>query len=138
MSKFIDVITAISCMTDISKKTIVITANDGDIRSNMLVGSIADIDMYKRLYGKYEASWTVDNDNIYIDIFGKAYDKDQKFLFDIGTSGGDGYSSGKIALTYEQALIVDYACNKDNWINFMAECDDGNMSIDLDRPTPID
>lgn len=138
MSKFIEVITAISCMTDISKKTITITADDGNVRTNVMVGSIADINMYKRLYGNYEASWTVDNDNIYIDIFGKVYDKDQKFLFDIGTSGGDGYSSGKIALTYEQAMIVDYVCNKDNWIDYTTEFDCGSMSIDIDRPTPID
>lgn len=138
MSKLIEVISAISCMADISKKTIVITANDGDIRSNMLVGSIADIDMYKRLYGNYKASWTVDNNNIYIDIFGKVYDKDQKFLFNIGTYGGEGYSSGKIALTYEQAIIVDYACNTDNWTNYTEEFYSGSMSIDLDSPTPID
>lgn len=138
MSKLIEVISAISCMTNISEKTIIITANYDDIRSNMLVGSINDIDMYKRLYGNYEASWSIDGNNIYIDIFGKVYNNDQKFLFDISTSGGDGYSSGKIALTYEQAMIVDYACNKDNWTDFKAEFDDGNMSIDLDHPTPID
>ena len=138
MSKFIEVITVISGMTNVSEKTIVITANDGDIRSNMLVGSIKDIDMYKRLYGNYEASWSIDGNNIYIDIFGKAYDEDQKFLFDIGTIGGDGYSSGKIALTYEQAMIVDYACNTDNWTNYKAEFDCGSMNIDIDHPTPID
>lgn len=138
MSKLIEVISAISCMTDISKKTITITADDGNVRTNVMVGSITDIDMYKRLYGNYEASWTINNDNIFIEISGRAYTKDQKFLFDIGTSGGDGYSSGKIALTYEQAMIVEYACNKDNWTDFMAEYGDGNMSIDLDNPTPID
>lgn len=140
MSKLIEVISAISCMADVSKKTITITADDGNVRTNVMVGSIADIDidMCKRLYGNYEASWTINNDNIFIEISGRAYAKDQKFLFDIGTAGGDGYSSGKIVLTYEQAMIVDYACNKDNWTDFIAEYDDGDMNIDLDRPTPID
>lgn len=139
MSKLIEVITTISNMTDISKKTITITADDGNIRANLMVGSIDDIDMYiKRLYGSYEASWSVDGNNIFIEISGKTYDKDQKFLFDIGTYGGEGYSSGKIALTYEQAIIVDYACNTDNWTNYAEEFYSGSMSIDLDSPTPID
>lgn len=48
-----------------------------------------------------------------ITLEGERYLPDQKFNFSIEASDGESTTSGKIVLTYEQALAVAYASNEE-------------------------
>ena len=50
-----------------------------------------------------------------IRIEGGRFRDDQKFYFDVECGSYDGEILGRIKLTFDQALVVDHAVNRDNW-----------------------
>lgn len=50
-----------------------------------------------------------------IRIEGGRFRDDQKFYFDISNNSYDGEVSGRIKMTFDQALVVDHAVNTNNW-----------------------
>ena len=62
---------------------------------------------------------------------------EKKYRYNIGLSG-EGYACGTIDLTKEEATIVAYAMNKDNWHITFDEPFSGNCWIDVDHPQEIE
>lgn len=94
-----------------------------------------------RLYAKNVVkSWEMlPGGGVKITLDGERYLPNQKFSFEIQTSDGESYTSGKIILTYEQALAVEYASNEDNWTNKVDYgYNHGSLTIDIDSAVPVD
>ena len=94
-----------------------------------------------RLYAKNAVkSWEMlPGGGVKITLDGERYSPNQKFSFEIQTSDGESYTSGKIVLTYEQALAVEYASNEDNWTNKVDYgYNNGSLTIDIDSAVPVD
>ena len=78
----------------------------------------------------------------YVLVSGKIYLNgrnimEKKYRYNIGCST-EGYTCGTIDLTKEEAAIVAYAMNKDNWRITLDESYSGNCWIDVDHPQEIE
>lgn len=62
---------------------------------------------------------------------------EKKYRYNIGCSA-EGYTCGTIDLTKEEAAIVAYAMNKDNWRITLDEPYSGDCWIDADHPQEIE
>ena len=62
---------------------------------------------------------------------------EKKYRYNIGCSA-EGNTCGTIDLTKEEAAIVAYAMNKDNWHITLDESYSGNCWIDIDHPQEIE
>lgn len=90
----------------------------GDNNSNIFKGNCADAAKSKIhiLYGNRNVvSWNNHADGCLICIEGERFRDDQKFYFKVLNSSDEGSVSGKVKLTFAQALAVDYATSTTNW-----------------------
>ena len=110
----------------------------GDSNDRLFEGNFGEKRYY--MYGSRNVVSCDELDGgFYIRIEGGRFRDDQKFYFDISNSSYDGEISGRIKLTFDQALVVDHAVNKNNWEDVE---DDGCAAVcfdfDIRTAKPVD
>lgn len=96
---------------------------------------VIDYNKHQEVINKSDVvSFTCDENgyNVVIDYVPVKFDPKKQYYFRVSKSA-DGYTSGYVKLTYEQALAVAFACNIDNWKRI--DNDDpwsGSFSISMD------
>ena len=114
----------------------------GDNNSIIFKGNCADAAKSKIhiLYGNRNVvSWNNPADGCIICIDGECIRDNQKFYFKIFNSSDEGSVSGKVKLTFAQALAVDYAASPTNW----EDCKENSYGVPsfficLDSAEPVE
>lgn len=114
----------------------------GDNNSIIFKGNCADAAKSKIhiLYGNRNVvSWNNPADGCLICIEGERFKDDQKFYFRVRKDSDEGSASGRVKLTFDQALAVHYATSVTNWED--CEADDYGVPsfiICLDSAVPVE
>lgn len=86
----------------------------GDNNDRLFEGIFGETCHY--MYGSRNVvSWDELDGGFRIRIEGGRFRDGQKFYFNVSCSSYDGEMSGRIKLTFDQALVVDHAVNTNNW-----------------------
>lgn len=67
----------------------------------------------------------------------KPYSDKKRYRYNIAFDSGEGFFTGTIVLTEEEARIVDYAMETDHWDDFYSPLYSAYGSIDLENPMEI-